>query len=247
MSGNQSCLVAKLSNYAEIDRSDRELLARFEENSVSKAAGSYLYRGGHEIQNMYVVKRGWLLSSTTLVDGRQQVTRIHYPGDIIGVSHLPFDHAIVDVVAVEDAELCPFPKSHLDKVMVESPRLTALLMTFALVESSTYVDRIRTLGRMNAGERIMHLLLEIASRLRVTGALGDGNSFRLPLTQKMIGDAVGLTNVYVSKSLSRLESDGHISREGSTFAIPDWERSVEFADFHNRFESMDTSWFPARR
>lgn len=81
------------------------------------------------------------------------------------------------------------------------------------------------------------------SRLRVTRR-DLGTAYDLPLSQSMIGDAVGLTNVHVSRGLGRLAASGAIARHGHRIDLLDeagLRRSVDFEDRHFR---IDTSWFP---
>ena len=89
----------------------------------------------------------------------------------------------------------------------------------------------------------MHCLLEVVSRLRVTRR-DLGARFELPLSQSMIGDAVGLTNVYVSRALTRLQREGLISRERHGIELVDETRMKHELDFEDRHFRIDTSWFP---
>ena len=66
----------------------------------------------------------------------------------------------------------------------------------------------------------------------------------MPLTQEIIGDAVGLTNVYVSKSMRKLEDQGLIARDKRTIEIKDHNSLKEMVDFRDRYFKLDTSWFP---
>jgi len=66
--------------------------------------------------------------------------------------------------------------------------------------------------------------------LRIVG-LADGQGFNLPLTQGMIGDALGLSIVHVNRTLRRLNEQHAIRyRPGTITAIdiPALERIAEF-------------------
>lgn len=238
----KSCLVAKLSAHVPLSPDDQRLLVRLEESERDCRKDEIVRRSGQPIDNLYVVKSGWLTSFSLLEDGRRQLLKLFYPGDIVDLAEAALPRAQHDIKCITAATLCPFPKSGLDTIFRKSPRLTALLFAIQVKESSELLDRIRAIGRFSAYERLCYLLLEITERLRLTaGDAEDG--FRLPLTQSDIADLLGLTNVYVSKTMSRIERDRLIRRQGSRIAILDRDRMREVADFRHSAE-IDTAWFP---
>jgi CRP-like cAMP-binding protein len=243
MSDHASCLVAKLSNFAELTEDDQRLLARLEEDTRSYPANHTVFRGGEGVDNLYVVKRGWLFSSSALEDGRRQVMMIHNPGDIIGLPHLPFRRSLHDLSTSTPVELCPFPKDSLDTILSRSPRLTALLFAFSMVEQAVLFDRLQAIGRMRARERVCHLLLSLRSRLRLTNDVEKG--FSMPLNQTVIGDALGLTNVSVSRVMTGLEQEGVLTRGSSWLWIHSPEELSQHVEFEERYAHLDTSWFPS--
>ncbi len=241
VSATKSCFVQKLSHYIDLSSSDEELLAKLEDSEREYGEDQVIHRSGEELDYLFVVKSGWSYSSAMLVNGRRQVIQVHYPGDIIGLSCLPFDRALYDLDTSTDCVLCPFPKEHLDAILTRSPRVTALLFTLAAVEQAVLFDRLRAVARMSARDRLCHFLLEIHARLVITG----GNQrYRLPLTQAVIGDALGLTNVSVSRAMTEIEREGLITRHGREMELTDLDRLREMAEFQDRFGSVKTTWFP---
>ena len=243
MNDTRSCLATKLSNFIALSDDDRRLLAALEEDTRSYPTNRSVLRRGDPFERLFVVKRGWLYSSTALADGQRQVMKIHYPGDIIGLDHVPFQTSLHDLDTCTDVELCPFPKDHLDTILVESPRLTALLFTFGMIEQAVLYDRLRVIGRMRARDRICHFLLSIQSRLRLTTEV-DEDGFSMPLNQTVLGDALGLTNVSVSRALTALEGEGVLSRRPNRVQIHEHEALCQAVEFEDRFARLDSSWFP---
>ncbi|RBP48708.1 Crp/Fnr family transcriptional regulator [Arenicella xantha] len=239
----KSCLVEKLSAFIELGEVDAGLLADLEKDTQTIARNTLVWSVKDEIKNLYVVRKGWLITYAILQDGRRQLLELHYPGDVIGASDIPFEHATSNLMAIESCELCPFPKRSMDVIFRQSPTLTALLYTLAMIDKSVILDRLSVLGRMSARERIAHLLLEIHSRLQITKGVVN-NRFRLPLSQFDIGDAVGLTNVSVSNGLAKLEDDGLIRRDRGHITLLDCEKLTQLSDFINRYSEVDVSWFP---
>ena len=117
------------------------------------------------------------------------------------------------------------------------------MLTIALRDQVILIDTLKATGRMSARERVAYFLLDMLARLRVLRGAGL-STIDMPLSQTEIGDVVGLTNVYVSKTLGRLEEAGRIRREGSTVAIVEEDELAAMVDFRDRYATLDTSWFP---
>lgn len=86
----------------------------------------------------------------------------------------------------------------------------------------------------SAYERVSHFLLELFVRLNEVG-LTNGMSFFMPLTQELIGDALGLTTVHVNRTFRLLRDDGLISIADKSITILDFEALSLLSDFENSY------------
>jgi CRP/FNR family transcriptional regulator, anaerobic regulatory protein len=243
VSQQSSCLVTKLSHYVDISSGDRDHLAEIEKAERTYGAGKQVYQIGEANRELFVVKKGWLFSFTELADGRRQIVKLYLPGDIIGFPDVAMTSNTTTLATIEEATLCPFPKTALDTILRESPRLSALLLSIALRDQVVFIDLLRATGRMNAQERLAYLVLDLAARLRITNP-GMTDTFRLPLNQSHIADYLGLTNVYISKTFRVMEEDGLLSRRSNMLRLLQEKTLAENCDFTDRYNRMDTSWFP---
>jgi CRP-like cAMP-binding protein len=89
---------------------------------------------------------------------------------------------------------------------------------------------LANVGRRIALERVSHLICECFTRMKALGLAG-GSSFQLPLTQVEIGDATGLSNVHINRTMQSLRRAGLVKSEGKIHTIVDWARMTEAADF----------------
>ena len=239
-----SCLAEALSHYVELTREEREALARFEDTEREFPRQVDIYQEGERREHLYVVKKGWLYSYADFADGRRQIVKVHTPGDVVGMSDLAFDSATTSLRSCTDVKICPFPKTYIDDVIATAPRVAALLLAIALRDQVVLIDTLKAMGRMSARERVAHFLLDVQARLRVLHG-SELAAFALPLSQTEIGDIIGLTNVYVSKTLGRLEEAGRIRRDGSQVEIIEQDELERLVDFKDRYASLDTNWFPS--
>ncbi|MFU8863547.1 MAG: Crp/Fnr family transcriptional regulator [Rhodobacterales bacterium] len=245
MTAHPSCLVSKLSHYIPLNNDDKEMLASLEKSEREFDSGTLIYEGGDESSDLYVVKSGWAFSYTDLPDGRRQIVKIHHPGDIIGFPDIAMKHMTTALRTFEKACLCPFPKSSLDIVLRESPKLSALLLSIALRDQVVLIDLLRAMGRMSAIERVSYMLLDLIARLRISNQEMT-DTLRLPMTQSQIADYLGLTNVYISKTFLQMEQAGYIQRKNQDLQILKEDELVKMTDFYDRYADMDISWFPER-
>jgi len=216
------------------------------------AAGSRHYRRGAVLRaehgaagDILLVESGWLFSSAMLEDGRRQIVRLHFRGDLLGLDGLAFDEAPDAISALTDAEVCAIDRAKLGLLFAEHPRLGALLFAAQQVDRVTLTDRLVSLGRSSARGRVAALLLWIARRLRFAGLPVD-DGFALPVTQEEIGDLTGLTAVHVNRTMRVLGEEGLIARSGTSLRILDPDRLARVANHTQRREAVDPNWLPTR-
>ena len=129
-----------------------------------------------------------------------------------------------------DALLPRFPSGLSLRLFDRQPRLAAAIFWSLACEAAMYAEHLIDVGRRSALERIAHFLLELLTRLQVIG-LADERSFRMPLTQELIGDALGLSVPHVNRTLRQLRDDELVSIQEHIVIIKDVEALSALADF----------------
>ena len=238
-----SAFTRKLSYYADLTATERDLVAMFERRKTTATRGEEIRGSDDPAGDLFVVASGWLTSHTDLPDGRRQTASIHLPGDLVGLAEISLARPTATLQAVEPASFYKVPKRALIEVMRRAPRLIALLVSVALRDQAVTGDLLRAVGRMTARERIAYLLLDLHARLRITDdVLAD--TIRVPLTQFHIADHLGMTNVYASLMMIEMEKKGWIVRRGREIALLRRDEMAKEVDFHDRYAELDTSWYP---
>jgi CRP-like cAMP-binding protein len=102
---------------------------------------------------------------------------------------------------------------------------------------------MRAATLMNARDCVALFLLQVQARLRITHSR-LGESFELPLTQELIGSAVGLSTVSVNRAIRSLERQKRVRRSGRIIEFLDSKALAREVDFVDRFYRVDASWFP---
>jgi Crp-like helix-turn-helix domain len=116
----------------------------------------------------------------------------------------------------------------------ESPRIERHTLDFQQCLSKLISWSAACEAARLAYERVSHMLLELFFRLKTVG-LTDGMSFHMPLTQELIGDALGLTTIHVNRTLRLLREDHLIDVVGKRVTIRDFEALSLLSDFETSY------------
>lgn len=238
-----SCLAEKLSRIAPITDDHKRLLGQLEENWIEVPSGESILTQGDRVEDFYLVKKGWVISTRRSTKAQPMVVDIHHPGDIVACSQLALSHSPLSSRAASNALLCPFPRENLNILFTQSPRLAALFQSLIMIEQAILQDRIAVMSGCEAHVRLCHFLLQTFSRLRLMNS-SLVNQFFCPLNQSEIGDTIGVSSVHVSRMFSRLAEMELIERYRNFIKFLDWERAVALTDFTDRYACIDVSWLP---
>ena len=241
----ESCLAEHLGHYVKLSPQEREALAGLTAGSRPVRRGVMIRPEHGPNSEIFVVVSGWLYTSAMLEDGRRQIVRLHFRGDLLGLDSLAFPEAPDSITALTDSEICLISRAALGTLFAEHPRLGALLFAIRQVDRVGLTDRLVSLGRNSARGRIAALLLHIANRLRVA-QLPVENGFALPLTQEEIGDLTGLTAVHVNRTMRVLSEQGLIGRSNGMLRILQPERLARVANYNPRRPVIDEAWLPEK-
>ena len=189
---------------------------------------------GRHYGAVYVNHNGWLLRYKILHGGSRQIIDFILPGQIFGLQACLFKNALYSVAAITESSLSEIPFEMIDNVFERSPRLARALFWSAISETAIVGEHLVGAARRSAYERISHLLLELFVRLKGSG-VADDMSFELPLTQELIGDAVGLSTVHVNRTMRSLREDKLIAVDGKRVTILDFEGLSLISDFENSY------------
>lgn len=241
-----SCFADRLSDLIELSPAERETLGRLEERERHLRRGAVLMRENDPANELFVLRSGTMMSYVLLDNGSRQILRFLFPGDMLGISSLVYRDAPENITALTDCTVCPFEKSSLARLVVDHPRLAALMVVYNQIERMTLTDRLAALGRTAAKARVAAIVLEMRNRRRIADR-STGDSFTLGLTQEEIGDATGLTAVHVNRMFRQLEQDGLIARDNGRLTIRDERALARAANFVDRYKNLDLSWLPPAR
>jgi len=173
------------------------------------AAGQTFIDEGATADHFFNITAGSAKLFKLLPDGRRQITGFVGVGDFLGLA--VSESYAFSAEALESVRFCRFPRTRLRTLLNELPAMERRLLRVASNELVAAQEQMLLLGCKTARERVASFLMARVGRLRggsLTAAL-----VTLPMTRGDIGDYLGLTIETVSRTLSRLKSDGYIAIE----------------------------------
>jgi len=167
-----------------------------------------LFRAGDKFEALYAVRLGFLKSSISAADGREQVTGFHMAGELVGLDGISTQAHSCDMVALEDTEVCVIPYERLEDVAAAVPVLSTHLHKVMSREIVREHGVMLLLGSMHAEERLAAFLLNLSQRFEARGY--SRSEFVLRMTRAEIGSFLGLKLETVSRLFSRFAQEGLI-------------------------------------
>jgi CRP-like cAMP-binding protein len=213
---------------------DVELLDAVCATQRSVPAQQDLIREGDEPGPVFILLKGWACRYKLLPEGTRQITSFLMPGDCCDLHAAVFvrmEHSIATLTAARVARV---DRKHIEVLMETRPAITQAFCRAQLVDEDTLRAWVVSIGRRDSVQRVAHLMCELYVRAMNIGLI-SGNRFELPLTQAMLGDALGLTPVHVNRVLRKLRISGIMNLSRGTLVIANVGKLALVAGFDDHY------------
>lgn len=175
-----------------------------------------------------VIVSGWIAETRILSDGRRQIFSFLLPGDVAAVTgstHVGC-RGLVALTNVEIADASALT------IGEQGERISNSLTAAIRQREERLFDQIVRIGRLTAKERVLNLLLELYDRLDAIGLVKE-NTFRVPLTQEVFADALGLSVVHINRTLQQLRREGMLTVDRGTVTLHQRHKLASFACYQS--------------
>jgi CRP-like cAMP-binding protein len=227
--------------FAHLEGDERERLesARWLVRTIGKNCS--LIDQGQDREVVGVLLSGWAFRYQTLPDGKRQILDFIFAGSLVGFgSGSTYSYGVEMVTACTVATL---PHGQFRRLLATCPTLAMQVVERVSNSEMRAHEHMTSLGRRGARERIAALIVELMCQARCTSLGKRDYSIDLPVTQIMIGDALGLSNEHVCRVLGKLAGDGVIEINNHTLKVLDQaalagEAGVDTRDCLSRENSL---------
>lgn len=229
-----SHLIAKLRGYFAVSDELKEDVDELTRDRIKLAAGDSLIRAGDKYTGMFLLDDGWVLRARYLPDGSRQIVNFALPGDFLNYNSLMFQRSEFDLVARTDVSLWKLEAQTFRTMIARHPGLAEALMWSNAHEEALLAERVVSLGRRDATERLAHVLCEIVARLQLIERHA-GEVLQLPLLQEDFADILGLSVIHIVRVFNRLEMMGVVRYKSRRVQLTDLEKLKAVAGFDGEY------------
>ena len=181
-----------------------------------------------------IVLKGFLCRYTTCKNGARQIHSFCMPTDAPCFEALYLDHMDDGLGALVSSVVGFVPYANLFRLMEKRPGVAALIGRAAVLQGSIYRHWLMRNSTQPAHASMANLFCETYVRADAAGRVSKG-SCDLPVTQEILGEALGLTGVHVNRTLQLLRRLGLVELKLGRLVIHDFDELAKLAEFEPHY------------
>lgn len=235
------CQVRRFALFQPLDPEEIPVVEKFRSEYRCLKPGSSIFRQDEGIKEAYTLHEGWAYLYQSLPDGGRQILRLILPGDFFGLqADMGNGVRIYSARALTRVALCVFSGANVMNMIRDHMDLGVRLIWMTAHDEAAAYEQVVSLGRRTARERVAYLLLDLFHRLRLRRPDPDEavQAVDLPLTQELIADVCGLTQIHVNRTLKSLRNDKILELKGGRLHVPDVERLTSEAKYNRNISTQ---------
>lgn len=164
--------------------------------------GKIIFLEGDIAKVLYIVERGLIKLSKLTKEGKEQIIRLVFPGDIFGHSVLLQNgHYYASAEALQDSIICTIKQQDFEEVMGISPKLSARLIIMLYERLHNADEWIYSLSLLEVEQRLARVILLFHEKFQI-----QNGRFTLPVPQKELAPLIGTTPETLSRKFKGLGS-----------------------------------------
>ncbi|MEQ9811353.1 MAG: Crp/Fnr family transcriptional regulator [Azospirillaceae bacterium] len=229
-----SYLIRKLSPILAVSEEVDEAIRVLAQDEAHYARQDEIIASGDDYANVFLVNHGWAVRYKLLESGARQIVNFALPGDFLCFNATLFRQSDYYIGALTELRLFVLPLVPFAKMLSLHPELALALSWANAHEEAVLAERIASLGRRTARQRMAHLFCELYRRVELLG-LTNENGLRLPVTQEDLADTLGLSAVHVNRTLRQLRAEQLIKLEDHHLRILDMKGLERVAGFDSGY------------
>jgi CRP-like cAMP-binding protein len=221
--------IQRLQAIADLSDGERREIAALPTTLRHGTDGEILLRQDETASRCVFIVSGFLYQHT-IVGDRSQILSFHVPGDMPCLHTLLMPRMDADLVCLGPSVVGYVEHGLIRRLLERSVHLTRAFWRATLIDAAISRQWVARLGGQAALSRVAHLICELATRLETVGLAAEG-CFQMPMTQRHVADASGLSIVHVNRTIQELRQRRLIAWEGSEIELLQPDQLRTLADF----------------
>lgn len=210
--------------FSELSREQIASL-RLQEIDNSYKKGEVLFSEGAYPKALYVVYKGIVKIHKYGVNGKEQITRLASPGDLIGYRSLLNNESYsASATAVEETKLFKIPSEAFFNLLKANSDFSMKVIQMLANDLKQSEKQVIDMAQKSVREKIAEALLLLTSKF---GLNENTNALNSILTRKEIGDIAGVTTESAIRTISDFNKEQIIEIEGKRILIKDVTKLVK--------------------
>lgn len=225
--------IRRMQHYVSLSEADFAPWRALPSKILTFEPGQRVVAYDQPVHRLFVIEDGWALRTRHLPDGRRQVISVLSRGEFFDLMSLVGGVSDHSIEAARPLTLRAFDGDDVLALQCASSKLHAAFLWLAVREEAKLRAQIVRIGRMSARERIANFIMELDHRQSIALSRSERESatVELPLPQSVIADALGLSIVHVSRTLSALKRDGLLEADRRSVTLLDREEMRRISGF----------------
>ena len=223
----RDCGVNRLCVSLGLNQKETSLLDHIVRRKQTIRRGQTMFQAGQALDYIYAIRSGSAKTYLTTEDGRVQITGLHVPGELLGLSAIDSKRYSSEAMALETTSVCEVSMERLEAV---ADRIPAVYYQMLRIMSNQICDNERLmllLGKHSAEERLAAFLLGLSRRFAARNY--SATQFNFSMSRGDIGNYLGMAEETVCRVLSRLQDLGLIRVQRRRVAVLDLEALKDLA------------------
>ncbi|MEQ1954954.1 Crp/Fnr family transcriptional regulator [Mesorhizobium sp. CN2-181] len=229
--------MANLRRRDVLPTGEAEMLEALHLRKADFAKGEEIVADGSRPHSSCLLEEGLAARSVVRANGSRQLTALHIGGDFVdlhGLTLREMDHGVVALTACKAV----FVRHEEIRTITErAPHLTRLLWLLTTVDAAIQRRMTTLMGRHTPLERLGHLLCEMYVRKEAVG-LAQEQQFKLPVSQAVLADLLGLSVVHTNRIVKDLRATGLVSWHQHNVRIHDFPKLARVSGFDAAYLSF---------
>lgn len=191
---------------------------KLEEINNTFKKGEFIFNEGAYPNALYVVYKGMVKLHKYGDNGKEQITRLAQPGDLLGYRSLISDDPYkATATAIEETRLFKIPRETFFNLMRENHDFALKIMKLLSQDLKQAEKKLMDMAQKSVREKVAETLVHLSN----TFGVDENYALNAKLTRKEIGDMAGVTTESTIRTISDFNRENILSIEGRKIIIRD--------------------------